>query len=66
VIEKTKSAAAAQGAISASAATIDILRKMFILVMPESPDRSGPRAPVVGLSVRPKASISQMPGRSPS
>jgi hypothetical protein len=38
VIEKTKSAAAARGAMSANAATkIDILRKMFMLVMLEFP-----------------------------
>jgi hypothetical protein len=38
VIEKTKSAAAACGAMNANAATkIDILRKMFMLVMLEFP-----------------------------
>jgi hypothetical protein len=41
VIEKTKSAAVAHGAISASAATqIDILRKMFIVVMLRFPRSS--------------------------
>jgi hypothetical protein len=68
VIEKPKSAAAAPGAMSANAATkIDILCNMFILVvMRDSPDRSGPRAPLRGLSPRPRKSISQTVKRSSS
>jgi hypothetical protein len=50
--------------MSANAATkIDILRKMFILVMLNSPDHSGPRAPVGGLSQRLRNSIRQIAKR---
>jgi hypothetical protein len=53
--------------MSANAATkIDILRKMFIVVVMRSPDHSGPCVPVGGLSPRPRNSISQTAKRPSS